>query len=310
MAHPFKIGGKYRNRKGEYEVISIEGSAMVIQYGDGTILESLIEIQDRIWRNIQMEEVERPSQRSPARRPQRRIHVSKATGSVGLTENDFKKGVAGTCWRRRTELAGLIAQQLSVATSRNFESYPIYRKATVHIADPMFYGSRTKWREAKFVFELDSHTAQYGFYIEKNGGPMDLTWHWPNFIASLGADPSLSDSVESAMERLDLRWRVYVTADGGLIGDVGTRDKGFVWGCPGKSEETHVSWSEFVERLAGIESDKWCDLYLTSCFPKDQVISLGPQIVEQVVKVYTELLPLYDVSTKGSRSGCEEWLEA
>jgi hypothetical protein len=50
---------------------------MVIRYSDGSILESPIVDQDRIWRNIQMEKGERPSKRSPGTRPQRKIHVPK-----------------------------------------------------------------------------------------------------------------------------------------------------------------------------------------------------------------------------------------
>jgi hypothetical protein len=293
MIHCFQVGGRYRNRRGEYEVISINDSNMVIRYSDGSILESPIVDQDRIWRNIQREEHEKPSPRPAGRHRQRNTPVKKVMASVGLTESDFKKGVAGTCWRRRTELAGMIAQQLSDVTSRNFRSFAIYRKAMVHIVDPVFYGDKTKWRKAKFVFELAPETAQYGFYIEKNSGAMDLTWHWPNFIASLGAASSLRDSIDSAMEKFGLKWSVYVNSDGGLIGEVWKADKGLQWFSPGESEETSLSWDGFVQRLGGIESEKWCDLYLTNCLSKDRAISLGPQIVEQAVRVYTELFPLY-----------------
>lgn len=57
MRHLFKVGEHYRNRDGDYEVVSIQGSNMVIRYGDGRTIESTVEVQTRIWERIQ-EEVE------------------------------------------------------------------------------------------------------------------------------------------------------------------------------------------------------------------------------------------------------------
>jgi hypothetical protein len=51
--HPFKIGKQYRNRDGDYQVISINEPNMVIRYLDGRTVESSIALQARIWENIQ-----------------------------------------------------------------------------------------------------------------------------------------------------------------------------------------------------------------------------------------------------------------
>jgi hypothetical protein len=51
--HPFKVGKQYRNRDGEYQVISINEPNMVIRYQDGRTVESSIVLQARIWENIQ-----------------------------------------------------------------------------------------------------------------------------------------------------------------------------------------------------------------------------------------------------------------
>ena len=51
--HPFQIGKQYRNRDGEYHVISINEPNMTIRYLDGRIIESSIMLQTRIWENIQ-----------------------------------------------------------------------------------------------------------------------------------------------------------------------------------------------------------------------------------------------------------------
>jgi hypothetical protein len=34
--HPFEVGGQYRNRRDDYEVLSISGEKMRVRYSDGT----------------------------------------------------------------------------------------------------------------------------------------------------------------------------------------------------------------------------------------------------------------------------------
>ena len=53
MNHPFRVGGRYRNRIGEYEVIELNGPRMVIRYSDGRTLETEVAIQSRIWQHGQ-----------------------------------------------------------------------------------------------------------------------------------------------------------------------------------------------------------------------------------------------------------------
>lgn len=51
--HPFQVGKQYRNRDGEYKVVSINGPNMVIRYADGRTVMSEISLQARIWENLQ-----------------------------------------------------------------------------------------------------------------------------------------------------------------------------------------------------------------------------------------------------------------
>jgi hypothetical protein len=54
--HPFEVGGTYRNRDDEYEVLELNGPKMVIRYTDGRRLVATVKIQKRIWKHIQAEE--------------------------------------------------------------------------------------------------------------------------------------------------------------------------------------------------------------------------------------------------------------
>ena len=55
MNHPFTIGDRYRNRIGQYEVLSIDDPQMNIRYTDGHEQTVNVATQARIWQAIQDE---------------------------------------------------------------------------------------------------------------------------------------------------------------------------------------------------------------------------------------------------------------
>lgn len=52
----FEVNGEYANRKGTYTVLAIDGPIMSVRYTDGTHADLKINIQERIWENIQAEQ--------------------------------------------------------------------------------------------------------------------------------------------------------------------------------------------------------------------------------------------------------------
>ena len=55
--HPFTIGGRYRNRAGDYDVLAIDGDTMTVRYDDGRRQTLNVDTQARIWRNIHDDEL-------------------------------------------------------------------------------------------------------------------------------------------------------------------------------------------------------------------------------------------------------------
>ena len=51
----FEVGGEYANRNGKYKVLEINDPKMTVEYEDGTTAELRMNIQERIWENIQAE---------------------------------------------------------------------------------------------------------------------------------------------------------------------------------------------------------------------------------------------------------------
>jgi hypothetical protein len=60
VKHNFKVGDRYRNRNGEYEVLTIDGDTMTVRYDDGREQRLKVAMQATIWQSILDEkEVER-----------------------------------------------------------------------------------------------------------------------------------------------------------------------------------------------------------------------------------------------------------
>lgn len=303
MGHPFRVGGTYTNRKGKYEVVELDGSEMVIRYNDGSQVDTTVKLQWRILKNMQAEEEREPrteTASSSSRPKSRKDHRGRKFET--LHDSDFKNNVAGTHWRARTGLGGLLTRRLSEVSGRFFQSWAIYRQPAVHIAQPSHYDPKAKWQQAKFVFQVNPEGATYGFYIEKNEGPMDDTWDWPRFLSSLERDEQLRTQVGAALRQLGLHWEVYVWDDGGLVAQVRASQSGFLWEWESIDESEDIEWLGFTERLRAIEADKWCDLYLCMFLSKADAIAAGLHVVEPVIEVYRALLPLYEASTPRHRS--------
>lgn len=65
----FEVNGVYRNRVGQYEVLSINGPKMKVRYEDGTEAELNVNIQARIWENILAEQEARAASNRLLRSP-------------------------------------------------------------------------------------------------------------------------------------------------------------------------------------------------------------------------------------------------
>ena len=56
LDNPFEVGEQYRNRFGYYEVLALEDEQMTILYDNGRVQNVGIELQARIWENVQIDD--------------------------------------------------------------------------------------------------------------------------------------------------------------------------------------------------------------------------------------------------------------
>ncbi len=66
----FLVGQRYRNRKGEYEILEIQGDSMKLRYNDGSQQILSISIQATIFENMQREEMLLIKSKKPSPKPQ------------------------------------------------------------------------------------------------------------------------------------------------------------------------------------------------------------------------------------------------
>ncbi len=297
--HPFEVGKKYRNELGEYMVVELDWPDMVIQMEDGNEITSPIALQQRIWERLQEEKrtrKRRAAEKKAATRSTRSKNRSRYGKKFnGLTESDFGPSLAGTSWRRKEELGGLLARYTSERTDDLYDSSPVARRPQVHIVKPAYYRAKDKQHAAKFLFSLDSEEVFYGFYIEKSDKAMDETWDWPRFLKSFASDTQLQATATVAMQELELSWFYNLGHEESAGNRYRVVEDGVLQLMDGK-EGKAVEWDDFISDLRELPEKTWCDLYLGKSISKQEAIELGVGIANAAASVYAALAPLYDAS--------------
>jgi len=93
----FEVNESYANRKGKYTVLEVNPPKMLVRYEDGTEAELNVDIQTRIWENMQSEEQARSAARS-ARRRRRDDGASYYVKTLSLEDED---DISVPGWRER-----------------------------------------------------------------------------------------------------------------------------------------------------------------------------------------------------------------
>lgn len=298
----FEVGERYQNRNGEYDVIELDGTRMVIQYLEtGERFDADREIQERIWCNICNEEraEEEKNIRKEGKGKKKQgagRGASKGSGFQGLVESDFQEGTKGTSWRNRGSLGGLLARHLTDRGSVFYESYAVPRQPMVHIARPDHYGHEAKQRGVKLFLKLDSTQATYGLHVERASDSEDESQAWPRLLRNLRGNAGLRDEVEALMNRLGAQWHWCVWKDGGLAAKVFWGEGGWSWDSLKGTDREGLSWEEFLERLESVDEKKGCGLHLYGNMAKEEALNLGVKLVDSVTDDFMALAPLYSAA--------------
>jgi hypothetical protein len=308
MSHPFEVGKTYRNRIGEYVVLSIDDEKMKIRYADGGTLETNVNIQARIWENIQFEE--RASRAEERRRlaQEARLAARKRTRQIkakpefgGFLASDFEAKARGIAWQNRQSLGKVVAYELRQRTKQSFAQWIVPRRPVIHVARKDQYDPETRDRNAAFFATATEEGLSYGLHIEKPAGPIKAGWNWSHFMSALAEDEQFRAALRATMEKFNLSLDVYaMQTKYGLIGRFVAPPDGaeLLWQQETADQEIlqSLTWDGVVEQIQAQAGEERAELQLTKRMVPDDAVGRGSEIVNEIMQVFEESLPLYDAS--------------
>lgn len=306
MSHPFEVGKTYRNRAGEYAVVSIEGDQMKIRYVDGRVLDTAVDIQARIWENIQFEEqMARAEERQRLAREARqavRMRTRRARTKPqfgGFQTADFEPKERGIAWTTRKEFGRVLAYELTQRTAGVFSHWIVPRESRVHVARIDQYDKDQRDRNAAFFAAASETGLSIGFRVSKPSGETEDTWPWSRFVEALSTDGELRRVVHGIMEGQPAVLDVYaMQVRFGRVGRATVHEDGFEWQreTAGQEETRSLDWDGLVELLGTLTSESRSVLYFRTVFSPEEAVEAGGNLAQQVADHLERMAPLYDAA--------------
>ena len=287
----FKVGSKYKNMKGTYEVISISGDVMVIRWENGQQMSTTIDLQRRIIDRIQREKDNEEAQKKQNSPKHRNVKGAKKRGAdfKGFKASDFKNNVAGTNWRSRDCLGGAVTERLS-SDKFKFNSWAVYRIPAVHWADIKHRGRDNTWHQAKCFARLDETFLYYGFYIER---PDDVTKEnsdWNMFISWLRHEKNEIWLGEVAGKH---NLEIYDLGEECFEGVI--RSYREEWKIK-NNEIDNEGIPSFANFLDTLPAEYWLDLHIARKVNRDEAVDKAERIADDISGLFEILMPLYEAS--------------
>jgi len=285
----FKVGEKYENEKGLFEVVSIKGDQMVIQWNTGETAKSTVEFQRRIQERRLFEKLE---EEKAALSPVAKVKVATSRGPrktfQGFQDEDFSNTISKTRWRTRVQLGGSVLPHLP-SIRYDFNSWSAKRQNELHWADTTHWQSKQSAYPARFFARADETSLAWGFYIERPDQTGAISADWESFIKWL-------------REKKNEQWLRSVAIEDGLViydaqqscfgGVIKPRDGD--WAVEGSSVRNKVSaLGAYIESWP---STSWLDLMIAKRISKADAIARAGAIVMDMGKLFDCLLPLYEAA--------------
>ena len=206
--------------------------------------------------------------------------------------------LAGSAWRGRNSLGGLLAATLRSTLKRPYKSWGVRRRLELHIANENHYSSLDPFPFPKlFVYSKDR--VAFGFYIEAplNPSHRDFAEHtyWRAFRKKLIENPKVSEVLLKAMEKHQLTLGDYYREEGGVLGGNFKVQDGSILFESAIDTKTMKS-DEFIHRITEPDSSEWMDLHLFSVLEKSTALKLKGEVATPILAVLQDLAPLYEFS--------------
>jgi len=293
VGQPFRVGEQYENRKGIYQVLSMDGDEMRIRWDTGEEITTRVETQARILRNMELEAVAITSSPSGPR-------VPGSYGEVfeGLKERDFSEEVTGTHWRCREQLGGAVTRALAV--QEPFDSWSIYKRPEVHWASKARYDRVHARLQTKFFCRLDEHQLLCGLYVERSNTPSGDQRDWQRFL-EWTRTPGHCLWLQGVMLSMGLEYGPpYKGLEApALPGRMRPLEEGLFQ----YEDEPPFPAEEFPVFLEKLPDDLWLDSIIGRTFPREGAVAQGDRIAATIAELFNRLMPVYQNERPESTSG-------
>jgi hypothetical protein len=309
MSHPFEVGKTYRNRAGEYVVEEIEGDRMKIRYVGGSTLVTDVNIQARIWENIQFERQlarteERQRQAQEARRAARqrtaRTRRTRARPTFdGFEKNDFDTQTRGIAWKGRRDLGRVLAYEMNRRVGEGFDHWIVPYQSEIHVARKDHYDPDLREYYAALFVSASEDGVSYGFHVGKPGGKAKGGDHWSRLVNSLAEDEQVRQALRSAMEQHQLHLVLYaMDVKYGQVGRVTVQEGEYLFEheTADQTVTREMTGKEMADYLVDLAPNKRSDLYLGRQVSVDDALKAGKGIADEMATVCESLVKLYDAS--------------
>lgn len=283
----FKTGQEHENRKGVYKVLAIHKDAICIRWESGQEVTTTAALQTRIIECIHQERaLIKAKKGGRCKQPQPPEYASKFEG---LKERDFSEDVAGATWRYYDSLGGAVAVRLK-SDKFDIASWPRCGFSTIHWADINHRRHDDFQLQAKFFARLDEKYLYFGFDIERSNQEEDAKDEWNAFMAWLrdAENDSWLNKVVS-----EHNCSIYDMKEEGAF-------TGAIMSAGGKWRLFNEGQEEEIESLADFLDDMpdstWVDLQIAKIVEKDEVVTHGVEIADDIARLFEMLMPLYEAS--------------
>jgi hypothetical protein len=288
----FEVGSRYENEKGVYEVLSIDKTEdmMVIQWESGKEIPTQISLQRRILerRQILKDLAETKKKVGGSKRPKNRSRSGAEFD--GFKESDFSEKVKDTTWRTKKALGGAVTALLDT-DALQFDSWAVSRMPRIDWQDIGHHALEDQGLQAKLFARLDESNLSYGFYIERPNEKSEVKEDWSAFLEWLKIAENES-WLREAIEKNQLCVYDQYGGDRPFAGKISAVNGSWHL-VDGNKEEDIPSLAGFFEQLPRTHS---LDLQIAKIVGKEDVLSQGGKVAEDIAGIFGILMPLYRAS--------------
>jgi hypothetical protein len=283
----FKIGQEHENRKGVYEVLAIDRDAMCIRWESGEEVTTTAALQSRIIECIHQElALIKAKKGGKCKQPQCSEYAIKFEG---IQEDDFSEDVAGATWRHYDSLGGAVAVRLK-SDKFDIASWASYGLSAIHWADLNHRRHDDFQLQAKFFARLDEKCLYFGLDIERSNQEKDAKDDWNAFIAWL-RDAENDSWLNKVLSEHD--FSIYdMKEEGSFTGTI--MSAGGKWRLFNEGQEEEIeSLADFLDDLT---DSTWVDLQMAKTVKKEEVVTRGVEIADDIAGLFEMLMPVYEAS--------------